>query len=41
MFLKHFEKSKRFGDSDVAKYLRRSIKKVQNTKRISRYKYSI
>jgi hypothetical protein len=34
---KHFEKSKRFGDTDAAKYLRRSIKKVQNTTLISRY----
>jgi hypothetical protein len=38
---KHFEELKRSGDLDVTKYLRKSIKKVQSVKRISRYKYGI
>ena len=38
---KYFEELKRSGDLDAAKYLGKSIEKVQRTKRISRYKYGI
>ena len=34
------EELKRSGDLDAAKYLGKSIEKVQRTKRISRYKYA-